>query len=260
MNDQTDADRYADVKLNLTCPRCGSTGLVSLEQLDRMLFCFGCQQRYRVERQGLVEMSGNRVQVQVRTHLSDWQGHEAILESRSAAVGTWLVDRLIGFLTGGRARWAALALGVLAIGAWIAVANRAPVEKPPLEIPTALNLRAEMFSQALARRDMEVLIRLTDPAQHRALRIWLAHGSDVPGQVADAEPELPAKVVSTKTSPTGDRADLRVELSAGGKPILLDQQWVQRAGGGWYFQPIRVRSANILAGPAAPYTKQKRRS
>ena len=259
MHAEPDADRYADIKLRLRCPHCGSTGLVPLEQLDQMLFCFGCQQRYRVERQRLVELPGDRVGVQVRTHLSEWQGHEAILTNRRSPLGGWLLQWLIGFLTRGAAPWAALVLSLLIVGDWIALGNRGPEEKPPLVIPDSLVPRAEMFSQALARRDMEVMIRLTDPAQHRALRIWLAHGSDVPPQAGTDQTDLTAKVIVTKANPAGDRVELRVQLAQDGRPVVLDQQWAQVAHGAWYFQPVRLRSANTFKGQVVPYSKQRRR-
>ena len=197
--------------------------------------------------------------MQVRTHLSEWQGHEAILTSRWSGLGGRLLEWLIDFLTRGAARWAALVVSLLAVGAWIAIGNRGPEQKPPLEIPDLLAPRAEMFSQALARRNMGVMIRLTDPAQHRALRIWLAHGADLPRQIDDDQTDLAANVIDTKVNPAGDRAELRIQLAQDGRAVVLDQQWAQRTGGAWYFQPVRLRSANTSKGPAVPYSKQRRR-
>ncbi len=78
------------------------------------------------------------------------------------------------------------------VGVSVALANRRPPPPPPLEIPDSLAGRAAVFGDALARRDMEVLIRLTDPAQYRALRTWLAHGQDE----AQRPAEPPASAVS----------------------------------------------------------------
>ena len=254
-----DADRYADVKLDLACPKCGSGGLISLEQLDRVLYCYGCRSRFGVERQGLVERSHDRIPVQVRKHLSDWQGHEAILESRSTVFGGWLLDRGIDFVVRGWGRWVLAAAAVLLIGGSVALGGRSAMAKPVLELPTSLDGRARLFTEALARRDMQVMIRLTDPSQHRALRIWLAHGSGVPRAVEDETVDLGAKIMNTTvTSPTGDRASLRVQLSPGGKQIALDEQWAQQ-GDVWYFQPVRLRSPRVVKGPAQSYAKPNRR-
>jgi hypothetical protein len=260
MKTPSDADRYADVKLDLSCPKCGSGGLIPLKQLDRVLYCYGCRSRFGVERQGLVERPHDRVPVQVRTHSSDWQGHEAIIESRSTVFRNWLFDRGIDFLAHGWGRWALAAVVVLVIGGSVALGGRSTAKKPPLELPASLDGRAKMFTEALARRNMEVLIRLTDPAQHRALRIWLAHSSKVLQAVEDQEIDLNVKIVrTTLTSPAGDRADLSVQLSpSGGKQRALDEQWAQQ-GTVWYFQPVRLRSPPLVKGPVQPYSKAKKR-
>ena len=193
MSTPSDADRYADVKLDLNCPKCGSGGLIPLGQLDCMLVCYGCRSRFSLERQGLVELPADRLQVQVRSHLSDWKGHEAILQTRSAVFGNWLLDQGINLLASGWGRCALACVAILAVGGSIALGGRSAVEKPPLEIPDSLDGRAKLFSEALVRRDMSLLTRLTDPAQHRALRIWLAHGSGIPQPVEDKDNRRPCR-------------------------------------------------------------------
>ncbi len=151
------------------------------------------------------------------------------------------------------------------VGVSVAVAGRKPAPPTPLEIPDSLEGRAAMFSDALTRRDMEVLIRLTDPAQYRALRTWLAHGLPEPAQATDAKAtdtgpksEILGTVV---TSSAGDLANVRVRLpaAAGGQELLLDEQWARR-GEAWYFQPERLRSVSPSShGPVRPYVKQQRR-
>jgi hypothetical protein len=259
MGTSSDADRYMGLTLNLSCPKCGSGGLIPLEQLDRMLFCHGCQSRFGVEPQGLVELDQDRFQVHVRSHLSDWEGHEAILQSRPAVFGAWLLDGATDFLRHGWPRWMLACVMILAIGGSIALGGRAPIKNPPLEIPDSLDGRVKMFTEALARRNMEVMIRLTDPAQYRALRIWLAHGSRIPKPVEDKEIDLRAQIVSTTpTGAAGDRADVRVQLSpTPGNRLTLDQRWAQR-GSAWYFQPVRLQSASVVKGPVVPYSKRSK--
>jgi hypothetical protein len=122
-----------------------------------------------------------------------------------------------------------------------------------------------MFTGALASRNMELLIRLTDPSQHRALRIWLAHGLPEPDKTADGQTteEVPKpQILSTVfTTAERDSAAVRVQLPAvaDGKELVLDEQWTRR-GEIWYFQPVRLRTASeTRTGPVRPYVKQKRR-
>ncbi len=149
---------------------------------------------------------------------------------------------------------------ILAVGGATAIGGRAPIKNPPLEIPDSLDGRVTMFTEALAHRNMEVMIRLTDPAQHRALRIWLAHGSGIPKAVDDKGIALGAKVVrSNPTGAAGDRADVRVQLSlTPANRLTLDQQWA-KCGSAWYFQPVRFRSHSVAKGPVQPYSKQAKR-
>ena len=160
------------------------------------------------------------------------------------------------------ARALALLVTVLSLaGVSVALAGRKPPPPVPLEIPDSLEGRAAMFTAAVARRDMQVMIRLTDPAQYRALRTWLAHGQGQPAQTPDAvadsdaalspkalgsaEPGPPAEILATTlTGAAGDAAQLRVRLpaSAQNPELVLDEQWVRR-GESWYFEPERLRSA-----------------
>ncbi|HTU24159.1 MAG TPA: hypothetical protein VMF30_02100 [Pirellulales bacterium] len=260
MRTQPDADRYSDLRLELACPKCQSGGLIPLEQLDQMLFCRGCQTRFCVEPQGLVELPEDRVGVQVRTHSSDWEPHQVILTSRSKMVGGWLLDRTVLFLTQGRLRWAVGVVLLAAIIAVVTIGGRSPAEPAPLVLPDSLEERAQVFTEALVRRDMPLMIRLTDPAQHRALRIWLAHGSQLPKPVEDRDVKVDTKVVQTVLAdPKSEKATLRVQvLSAGGKPMAIEQAWAQNAAG-WYFQPVRLRSPPVAKGPVRAYTKPGRR-
>jgi hypothetical protein len=255
---ESDADRYADVKLNLACPKCGSEGLIPLDGLDHMLYCHGCQSRFALERQGLVEIPDHHFHVQVRSHLSDWAGHHAVLDRRSEIFGHWMVDRVVGFFIEGRLRWFAMAGAILLTVAGIAIGNRAPTQKAPLVIPDSLPGRAQLFTQALAKRDMELMIRLTDSRQHRAMRIWFAHLTDIPESTDDELEDVKVEVISTVPSASGDRADLRLQVtSPGGKPIVVDEQWAQKVTG-WCFQPVRWRAQAPPKGSVKAYSKQRR--
>jgi hypothetical protein len=255
----SDADRYADVKLDLSCPKCGSGGLIPLKQLNRVLYCYGCRSRFGVERQGLVERPQDRIQVHVRTHSSDWKGHEAIIQNRSAVFRNWLWERGSDFFSRGWGRWALATTLVLMISGSIALGRRGGAEKRPLDVPDSLEGRAKMFTEAVARRNMEVMIRLTNPAQHRALRIWLAHDSALPQPVEDPEVDLNAKILQSTPSPQGNRANLRVQISpAAGKLLALNEQWTQQRSV-WYFEPVRWRSPTPARGTVQPYSKRTRR-
>jgi len=87
------------------------------------------------------------------------------------------------------------------------------------------------------------LIGLTDPAQHRTLRIWLAHGSGLPAPAADGTP-VDAALVKVDAN-AGDAAHAKVctQLSqAGTAPLIIRHDWAE-SGGAWYFKPPKLRSA-----------------
>ena len=131
-----------------------------------------------------------------------------------------------------------------------------PPEPAVVEIPDTLDGRVVLFNQALVKRDMALLTRLTDPAQHRPMRIWLGKGAGIPAKASDEEAEAKAKIVGDIRSPTGDRADVRVVITTAAGEVTVQQQWAQRTGV-WYFQPVKIRSAAMQTGPVKPYSKHR---
>ncbi len=263
MSASPNANRYANLELKMECPNCGSGGMIPWKQLDHVLMCHGCNTRYRVQASGLVEMpqsQEDRIRIQVRTNSSEWRDHSAVLV-RAPRWGAWLRDLGLAFVLRGRTRWVAAATLLILVVVSAAIAGRKPTPPPPLVIPDSLEGRAAMFTEALVRRDMPLIVRLTDPDQHRALRIWLAHGTGLPEPSTPADSPPQAEIVSNVAkSATGDIVDVRVRLPASGdsKETVLDEQWVQR-NEVWYFQPELVRSPTaVRSGPVRPYVKPRR--
>ena len=86
-----DADRYANLELELACPKCHGHGLIPLQHLDRVLFCRRCSAMFRVEPLGLVELEQpetEKISVQVRSSSSDWKKHSAVLHRNLGVVMT----------------------------------------------------------------------------------------------------------------------------------------------------------------------------
>lgn len=262
MSTLPDADRYAVVKLALACPTCRSAGLIPVEHLNRVLFCRGCASAFRVEPNGLFEVEApleERIAVQVRSSSSSWQNHRAVI-ARAATLQERLRDAAIA-LAANRLACAAGALVLVGLIAGVVIfAPRAPEPTPPRELPLALAERAALLAESLATRDMQTLIALTDPAQHRALRIWLAHGKDLPRKLA-TDDEIPeSHVVRTaKITPGGETVDVRVRLRTptDRQESVLDQRWVKQ-GETWFFRPVRMRAtAQPIVRPA---TNQRQHS
>ncbi len=256
-----DADRYSDLKLELVCPECASAGLIPWQQLDHLLFCRGCSRTFRVEACGLVEVAApteERISVQVRTISSEWQAHQAVIHKSPGAARRlrgWAID----LATGPRVFRAAVCATIMVVGLSYALVARRPPPPPPVELPTLLDERAVLLADAVVRRDMAVLTALTDPTQHRALRIWLAHAEGLPRGVIGADAKVDAKLLSkAKTTAAGDNVDVRVQLRVppDGRELVLVQRWVQQ-GETWRFRPVRLRSPQAPANVRA--TKQRRR-
>ncbi|HEV3136638.1 MAG TPA: hypothetical protein VGZ26_02020, partial [Pirellulales bacterium] len=240
MSTLSDADRYLEMNVELVCPKCGSAGLIPWQRLDRALYCRACSILFRVDANRLVELEESpheRILVQVRSSSSEWRDHQAVIE-KATSIAARLRTFAIEIATGTHARWGALCGAILLIVASLATIAREPPLPSPLEIPTRLEERAVLLAEALARRDMKVLIALTDPSQHRALRIWLAHGKDLPEQISDDDQQAPSKVLSMAvTTAAGDSVDVRVRLPSASKEFVLKERWVQQ-GAAWYFRPV----------------------
>jgi hypothetical protein len=252
MTTLSDADRYSEMNVELVCPKCGSAGLIPWQRLDRALYCRACSLLFRAEANRLVvleESPREHILVQVRSSSSEWRDHRAVIEK-----ATSIAERLRGWtlemLTSPRGRWGAACGAILLIAASLATITREQAAPLPMEIPTRLEERALLLAEALTRRDMAVLIVLTDPSQHRALRIWLAHGTDLPKQISDKDSQVPSEVLSkAMTTAAGDSAEIRVRLPSAGNDFVLKERWVQQ-GGAWYFRPARLRSPQPPMAPS----------
>lgn len=243
-----DNDRYLarPASLKLACSQCGSSGLIPLTQLSGTLFCASCRVWYRVQRNGLQAVTPSkdeRILVAVRTSSSAWRQHQAVLRAPLAwRVRVW--QRALKFLGEGRARWA-LAAALLIIVLFTAICGGmadSQATASSLSLPTGLSERAQLCTQALARRDVALVTSLTDPAMHRALRIWLAHAKELPPPVPH-DTAVAATVESTTTD--AKNADVTVVVvrltTADGKTSEIRQQWASTAGC-WYFRPQKLRS------------------
>ncbi len=256
-----DADRYSDVKLALVCQKCRASGLIPIQHLDRVLYCRGCASSFRVEPGGLVEIETppeERIAVQVRSSSSQWQDHRAVIQ-REPSLRERLSDIGTSLAASNVARAVALCGIVGVISGLVLLASKGPAPPVHRELPTALPERAALLTEALATRDMEVLIGLTDPSQHRALRIWLAHGKDLPQISRSENPQVESAVLSAaKTTAAGDVVDVRVRLRtpADAKGLVLVERWVKQSET-WFFRPVRMRAQpQPIVRPAI---KQKQR-
>lgn len=247
MTASSDSDRYlaSAPKLKLVCAKCGSSGLIPVAQLDRVLFCGVCRLWYRVGRSGLQIVAPpkeERIRVAVRTISSQWREHQAVIRERPR-LRVRVAQAALRFGSAGSARWIAVAVLLFGVTAGIVVGARQPEAPDWTPFPTALPERAQLWTTALAQRDMAVLTGLTDPALHRALRIWLAHGPDVPASML-AGAACHSEIVSVQQDVKlpGQATVVARLVPAAGKPWEIIQHW-NASGTTWYFQPPKLRMA-----------------
>ena len=251
------------MELSLTCPQCGSTGLIPWDRLDRVLGCRGCSAFYRVEPLGLVEIDvpgENEISVEVRAGAGgEWHKHKAIL-SPEPTLTERIRDALREFPMTWRGRVAIAVAGLVLIWWTTTRFSHDDVALASTQLPDSLEERATLLAAAVARRDTGLLIQLTDPQQHRALRIWVAHGKDVPKSIeaddSELEPEIVSKV-ATGGSPNASTIRVRLRLPPDGEECILTQQWVRRADA-WYFRPVVLRSQ--LPTKPSPMSNQRSRT
>jgi hypothetical protein len=195
----------------------------------------------------LEETPEERLSVEVRGISSGWTRHVAVVD-RPLRVGQQIQQSAISLTSSKFVRWAVVVTTTLwIVGIAMLVRREAPVVERT-ELPTGLDDRAVLFADALVRRDMDVLTRLTDPAEHRAMRIWVAHGKDLPQQAsAGDQPIKPELVLKNMTTPKGDDATIKVRLRLppSANEFVLNEHRSQR-GDTWYFRPVRVRSPRMV--------------
>jgi hypothetical protein len=260
-------DRTKSPTLRLHCPKCKSAGLIPWEKLDRTVVCGGCQSWYRIENTQLRELpppTEDRYRVQVRTNSSAWQEHRAVVV-RPKAFAKRASEALLEFASYGKTRWI-LAGATLSLLAFLVLRTDETVSRPAaVTVPVDLEDRAACLIESVARRDTDRLVLMTDPSLHRALRIWLGRGKDLPERIADETLETPLKgeVLKVESKPVQNAGE-RVETATiqsrlklpDGKTFVLDQHWVKLAGG-WAFRPPVLR--NYVRRPArfAPETSRR---
>ena len=158
MSTVPDADRYMDMRLALVCPKCGSSGLIPWEHLDRILYCRRCEVFFRVDPTGMVELEETpeeRLSVEVRGISSGWTRHVAVVD-RPLRVGQQIQQSAISLTSSKFVRWAVVVTTTLwIVGIAMLVRREAPVVERT-ELPTGLDDRAVLFADALVRRDMDV--------------------------------------------------------------------------------------------------------
>jgi hypothetical protein len=242
----SDADRYASMELALSCPGCGASGLIPWDRLDRVLGCRRCLTMYRVEPHGLVIFeppADEEFFVEVRSGASEWQKHKVVVYRVPGRMER-LRDFLVDLPTHWRGRLALATAAVILISCASAQFASDAQALPAAVLPDSLPERAIVLAEAVAHRDTNLLIQLTDPSQHRALRIWLAHGNDLPKAVpidsTDIRAELLTKVDAKRSSDVATTQVL-LQVAPDGEEFVLTEQWVRRADT-WYFRPARLRS------------------
>lgn len=249
MDAPADPDRYTSLKLALAldCPNCQSRGLIPWQHLDRLLYCRGCLAMFRVLPGGLEQLDEPQresYQCQVRSNSSEWHEEKVVLPKRPT-LKQRLREAAIQ-VAGTRAflRVCILASVLTAVTA-IAMMVRHDPRTPARELPVELEDRAVLLAEALVRRDVNLLLRMTDPAQHRAMRIWLAHAKDLPRRISDDQGSVRSELVTkAANTPSGDSVEARVRLRIppDGDEVFVNQSWVYR-GESWYFRPVRLRAA-----------------
>jgi hypothetical protein len=206
------------------CPRCGETGSVRWDRLDRILSCRGCSRWYRVHRNGtLVEV--------VSTADGRWKektAHDAT--ARGQSLRRW------------SRRTVPLAALMLVMGAFFLL-GRKTTSAPPEELPRELKPRVELFVQAWLARDIPGMKQFTAATHERAVYSW--YKKNQPPRRSDGSEDgvkFGAIDVDVKNVPGGDkraRVDIHVReiASASGKnEVRLTLLW-EETGDAWYFVP-----------------------
>lgn len=266
-NVENASERRRQSLLTLACPACGTAGLIRWDRLDKLLRCHGCATWFRLQREGelvivpppVLEEKPETIRVEVRSCQSNWKAHDAPLP-RDVETPPRLAIR--AFLRGLPLHWIA-ACSVLLIGGVVTAALLLHRPVPPHlgELPVELEPRARLLAEAWLAKDTAQMLRLTDAAQDRVLRRWLA---DHPPPVADASSSSPPRIDVLIQPGGAQAADLTVRVSlAQASETVWHQHWEEKMGS-WYFLPSVMHTSQRpqpvqsqqLAAPSGPKRKK----
>jgi tetratricopeptide (TPR) repeat protein len=187
--------------VQLTCPACGAGARVRWDRLDRLFKCRKCSVVLRVNADG-----------RVTEHTPSTPAPNRSRRRRILCLASVLL--------------------VVLLAVWLFQRGRRPPGPP--ELPPDLQSRSELFARAWLDGDRALLRRLTAPTHDRQLHPWLdRHRPPAPGS---GIPSANVQVQSTQTAPHDASVLIRVTAS-GAKPVVVQQQWVERAST-WYFAPV----------------------
>jgi hypothetical protein len=181
----------------------------------------------------------SRIKVAVRTLMSPWRVADVPLRDRWPArlrPRRWLAFAAIMVNRFGRRRCLAAA-GTIVAGIVLVLVIRPTPAPAHRAIPTSLEQRVPLLVSGWLEDNMPLMLRLTEAARDRELRLWLSQNSR-PRLAAGNRPTI--EVVRIHRSPTDEGAATVVaRLSLGtstGSIQLPQQRWIQRRDG-WYFVP-----------------------
>ena len=198
----------------VACPRCGCTGTVNVNHLDRMLLCKGCSERYKVGSDG-------QMVALIQTRDGKW-----VEAARHRSAGLRVPRRM------------AVAGLVLFLLPATLLLSRSAARPPEQELPRELKPRAEMAARAWLSKDLPLLRRLSDPKYERSVFAWLRR--QPPPQTLSAEEASRVQLEVIPRPKVGQTADVVVRFRSlrGARKGTLDLilRWQEREGV-WFFLP-----------------------
>jgi hypothetical protein len=201
----------------VACPRCGCTGTVGVNHLDRVLLCKGCSERYKVGTDG-------QMVALLQTREGKWV--EAAKHRPAGLRGLYVPRRMAV---------AGLVLFLLPV-TWLFSRSAAPA--PEAKLPRELKPRAELAARAWVSKDLPLLRRLADPKYERSVFGWLRRHP--PPQTLSAEEASRLQLEVIPRPKVGHAADVVVGFRGlrGAQNGTLDLvlRWEERDGV-WFFLP-----------------------
>lgn len=234
-----------DARLPMVCGKCGAKGAVPRDRLHGLLHCRGCGAFYRLEScGGLVEVppppvTPARLRVAVRSCTSNWEEHNIPDPSRGtlrpAIARSW----------GWRSYTTGTLLLLVLVGSAVAWIRRPPPGRT--DLPRDLEARAKLWGEAWLKRDTGLLLRLTDPAEDRALRRWLAKTPAPDGGTREGARSATFDLTVRPLPGRKAEVTIRVRRADGNAGQILSQFWAEKQGV-WLFVPSRADPAQRREG------------
>ena len=243
-------------QLRLACPKCAGWKFVAWDKLNHLLHCRNCDQWYRVDSSRLAAVPApapSDLEVAVRSGFSEWVKFQrpALSESHSLRNFVqqgrrWLVEHP------GRCGGFGLSMVVfVSVLLWAVFHNRGAEAKEESPLPTELEARASLLSEAWLAKDTTRMLRLTDPSHDRDLRRWLANTvppSMFEETLLDKRPIFIVQSVQPKGNEWAE-VTVQIDLAPGDdhpRTAAMKQSWVCRQGN-WYFVPMvpKMRGAGF---------------